>query len=61
VEIEPPFAIHNETTGAQQDTVAVAVRGRELATTEHEWFDLPSGRVTRGFGPASHPLPTPPE
>lgn len=61
VEIEPPFAIHNETTGDQQDTIAVAVRGRELATTEHEWFDLASGRVTRGRGPASRPLPAPPE
>jgi predicted metal-dependent enzyme (double-stranded beta helix superfamily) len=57
VEIEPPFAIHNETTSAHCDTIAIAVRGRDLATVQQEWFDLSSGTVTTAPGRAAAPLP----
>lgn len=59
VEIEPAFAIHNETTSSGQDTLALAVRGCDLAATDHEWFDLATGQVTRGRGQPGRPLPPP--
>jgi predicted metal-dependent enzyme (double-stranded beta helix superfamily) len=56
VEIEPAFAIHNETTGPTRDTIAIAVRGRDLSTIEQHWFDLDQGTVRTGPGSAAMPL-----
>ena len=60
VEIEPPFAIHNETTSADQDTLALAVRGRNLATIQQEWFDLAAATDRAGPGNAGTPMPARP-
>ncbi|HEY7067990.1 MAG TPA: hypothetical protein VII06_41445 [Chloroflexota bacterium] len=57
VEIEPGFAIHNETTGPERDTLAIAVRGRDLSTIEQHWFDLAQGTVRTGPGSTATPLP----
>jgi predicted metal-dependent enzyme (double-stranded beta helix superfamily) len=57
VEIEPPYAIHNETTSKDADTLAIAVRGCNLALIQQEWFDLSSGAVKVGAGNAAQPLP----
>jgi predicted metal-dependent enzyme (double-stranded beta helix superfamily) len=57
VEIEPPFAIHNETTSRDHDTIAIAVRGRNLGTIQQEWFDLETGAVRAAPGNAGKPLP----
>ncbi len=57
VEIEPTYAIHNETTSRDQDTIAIAVRGRNLALIQQEWFDLAAGTVRSGPGNAARPLP----
>jgi predicted metal-dependent enzyme (double-stranded beta helix superfamily) len=56
VEVEPPYAIHNETTDAGGDTVAIAVRGRDLATTEGAWFDLGRGTVEARLGKGARPI-----
>ena len=60
VEVELPYAIHNETTGPERDTVAIAVRGRNLALIQQETFDLASGAVTARPGTAAAPLPSRP-
>jgi predicted metal-dependent enzyme (double-stranded beta helix superfamily) len=60
VEIEPAFAIHNETTGPERDTIAIAVRGRDLSTIEQHWFDLEQGTVRVGPGTTAAPIPTAP-
>jgi predicted metal-dependent enzyme (double-stranded beta helix superfamily) len=60
VEIEPAFAIHNETTGPERDTIAIAVRGRDLSTIEQHWFDLEHGTVRVGRGSTAAPLPAGP-
>ena len=61
VEIEPAFAIHNETTGPERDTIAIAVRGRDLSTIEQHWFDLEQGTVRVGRGSSATPVPASPE
>ena len=61
VEIEPPFAIHNETTSAERDTIAIAVRGRDLSTIHQEWFDLERGTVRSGPGSTATPIPVRPD
>ena len=61
VEIEPAFAIHNETTGAERDTIAIAVRGRDLVTIEQHWFDLEKGTVRVGPGNSATPVPAGPQ
>jgi predicted metal-dependent enzyme (double-stranded beta helix superfamily) len=58
VEIEPAFAIHNETTGPERDTIALAVRGRDLSTIEQHWFDLEQRTVRVGRGSTATPVPT---
>jgi predicted metal-dependent enzyme (double-stranded beta helix superfamily) len=60
VEIEPAYAIHNETTSAEGDTVAIAVRGRDLATVNGERFDLTTGAMSVGPGNGALPLPARP-
>jgi predicted metal-dependent enzyme (double-stranded beta helix superfamily) len=60
VEIEPPYSVHNETTSADVDTVAIAVRGRNLALIQQQWFDLATGAVKTGPGNAAKPLPVQP-
>ncbi len=60
VEIEPAFAIHNETTGPERDTIAIAVRGRDLSTIEQHWFDLDQGTVRVGRGSTAAPVPAGP-
>ena len=60
VEVEPAYAIHNETTSAARDTIAIAVRGRELTTIQQQWFDLEAGTVRIGAGHAATPVPAPP-
>ena len=57
VEIEPPYAILNETTSRDQDTLAIAVRGCNLSLIQQEWFDLTNGTVKVGAGNAAQPLP----
>jgi predicted metal-dependent enzyme (double-stranded beta helix superfamily) len=59
VEIEPAYAIHNETTSAARDTIAIAVRGRDLTTIQQHWFDLEAGTVRTGAGHAAAPVPAP--
>ncbi len=60
VEIEPPYAIHNETTSAEGDTIAIAVRGRDLGAVNGERFDLSAGTVQVGPGNSAMPLPARP-
>jgi predicted metal-dependent enzyme (double-stranded beta helix superfamily) len=55
-EVEPGYAIHNETTGDERDTIAVAVRGRDLGRTPGEWFDLDRGTVETRLGKAATPI-----
>ncbi len=57
VEIEPAYAIHNETTSPERDTIAIAVRGRDLATVRGERFNLAAGTCEAGPGHAATPLP----
>jgi predicted metal-dependent enzyme (double-stranded beta helix superfamily) len=57
VEVEPAYAIHNETTDADGDTIAIAVRGRDLATIEGAWFDLDRGTVEARLGKGARPIP----
>lgn len=60
VEVEPGFAIHNETTSPEQDTIAIAVRGRDLSTVNGERFDLGAGTMQVGPGNGATPLPAQP-
>ena len=60
VEIEPSYAIHNETTSETQDTIAIAVRGCNLRLVQQQWFDLAAGTVRTGPGNAAKPLPARP-
>jgi predicted metal-dependent enzyme (double-stranded beta helix superfamily) len=61
VEVEVARAIHNETTGSERDTIAIAVRGRDLATVQQEHFDLATGAVRTGPGTRAQPLPDAPD
>jgi predicted metal-dependent enzyme (double-stranded beta helix superfamily) len=60
VEVEPAYAIHNETTGGERDTIAIAVRGRDLSTIDGERFDLSTGEMSVGPGNGAKPLPARP-
>lgn len=55
VEVEDAFAIHSEST-ASPGTIALIVRGRDLAQVTHEYFDLATGVVSSRFGNAAKPL-----
>jgi len=56
VEVEDAFAIHSESTAAP-GTIALIVRGRDLAQVAHEYFDLAAGTVSTRLGNAARPLP----
>lgn len=56
VEVEDAFAIHSEST-ASPGTIALIVRGRDLAQVTHEYFDLATGEVKSRLGNAAKPLP----
>jgi predicted metal-dependent enzyme (double-stranded beta helix superfamily) len=56
VEVEDAFAIHSEST-ASPGTIALIVRGRDLAQVTHEYFDLATGAVATRLGNAARPLP----